>query len=571
LLSQGAPLPENNYDVIVVGSEPEGISAAIAAAESGSRTLLVTSDARLGGLFVLGELNVLDLRTQPVLYQQGLFLRWWRRVGRQPSFDVRRAEEVFETMLDEAGVDVIFSARDLAPYTPTEGIVSGVFHNGTLNLARQVIDATADMNFAAVAGAGFSVGFSSIGHDARMVDTLIFRVANVDWERLQKGVTELGHNYASIRGNVAWGSFGGYPAAYEPSVLGIKLRGLNLGRQDDGTVLINALLLFDVDPFDAASLTSGRERASQEAARIVNYLSEGIPGFENARLQGTAERLYIRETRHLEARCTLTIDDVIDNRVTPFDIAAGGYPLDVQPLTPFDSGFVFGVPEVYGVQLCVSVPQDVTNLWVVGKAAGYDPIAAASARVVPFGMAVAEAVGIAAAEAARLNVSSHYVAKTPEMIEAVRTKLLQRGAYLPQVKARDPVGPIDHPNYHDYRVLLSRGLAVGGYQNDPRLDEPVSALSYLYLLSNVGRRFHQNRQLGPELIAHFGDIEGPLSTEVALQITSRVACELGVCVEAATWQTLRDLDLAPQRFGGGDSFTRGDMYSLASRLARLSP
>ncbi len=226
---------------------------------------------------------------------------------------------------------------------------------------------------------------------------------------------------------------------------------------------------------------------------------------------------------------------------------------------------------MYGVQLCVSVPRDLTNLWVVGKTAGYDPLAAASARVVPFGMAVAEAVGIAAAEAVHLNVSSHFIVTTPETIATVREILLQRGAFLPQVKTRDPVGPIDHPNYPDYRVLLSRGLAVGGYDNDPRLDEPVSARSYLYLLSNVGRRFHKNRQLGPDLIENFGHTEGPLSSEAALEITSWAACELGTCVKATSWQALRDLALAPPRFSGRDSFTRGDMYSLASRLAHLTP
>ncbi|HLV13424.1 MAG TPA: FAD-dependent oxidoreductase, partial [Trueperaceae bacterium] len=65
-------------DVLVYGSEPEAIAAAVAAAEEGARTLLVTPDDRLGGLFVLGELNVLDLKTQPHDFQLGLFDRWWR-------------------------------------------------------------------------------------------------------------------------------------------------------------------------------------------------------------------------------------------------------------------------------------------------------------------------------------------------------------------------------------------------------------------------------------------------------------------------------------------------------------
>ena len=86
--------------------------------------------------------------------------------------------------------------------------------------------------------------------------------------------------------------------------------------------------------------------------------------------------------------------------VRPDDVVAGNYPLDVQTPTPADDGYVYGVPDVYGARLCVALPEGPDNLWVVGKTAGYDPLAAASARVVPFGMALGEAVGVAAAGAA---------------------------------------------------------------------------------------------------------------------------------------------------------------------------
>ena len=78
---------------------------------------------------------------------------------------------------------------------------------------------------------------------------------------------------------------------------------------------------------------------------------------KNATFGGVAPKLYIRESRHLETLCKLTVNNVLDNVVTTEDVVAGGYPLDVQVLTPNDTGFVFGVPEVYGVRLCVTVPQ----------------------------------------------------------------------------------------------------------------------------------------------------------------------------------------------------------------------
>ena len=41
--------PENCYDLIVAGGGPAGVAAAVAAAESGAKTLLVEAMGELGG------------------------------------------------------------------------------------------------------------------------------------------------------------------------------------------------------------------------------------------------------------------------------------------------------------------------------------------------------------------------------------------------------------------------------------------------------------------------------------------------------------------------------------------
>ena len=556
------------FDIIVVGSEPEGVAAAVAAAEEGAETLLVTEHPRIGGLFVMGAMNSLDLRTQPELYQRGLFLEWWRRVGGGTSFDVDRAERAFEEMLQRAGVMVLRAAPDISPVMEA-GTVTGVtIGNQTLE-ADAVIDATADGDVAAAAGVPFSVGFASLGLEARMVDTLVFRIDGVDWRALRRGARERGKEYASVDDFVAWGHFGGYPAAFEAQEPGLRLRGLNLGRQDDGSVLVNALLIYDIDPFDRESVQEGFERASREAPRVIDYLKEELPGFEGASFGGVADALYIRDSRHFSTLCTLTTDDVLDNRVTLQDVAAGGYPLDVQTLTPFDSGFVYGTPEVYGARLCMNVPQGVQGLWVVGKTAGYDPLAASSARVVPFGMAVAEAVGVAAAGAAAADIVPAVAASDLVFIARVRNRLAERGAYLPMPKPRSPLGPWTHPHYESYRLLASRGLALGGYENNPKLDEGVHTLGYVYLLSNVGQRFLGDPELGKYLVEAHGTEAGPLAPDKALAITRDTACYLGLCIEGG-WQALKEHNLAPDTYPPEGIFTRGEMYALAARLVKLA-
>jgi FAD dependent oxidoreductase len=374
---------------------------------------------------------------------------------------------------------------------------------------------------------------------------------------------------------VAWGHFGGYPAKYQALEEGIRLRGLNLGQQDDGTVLVNALLIYGINPYDAASTVDGFAKAEREAPRIIEYLKQELPGFENASYGGVADELYIRETRHLNAECTLTTDDVLDNRVTERAVAAGGYPLDVQTLTPYDNGYVYGTPDIYGVELCVNVPLEIENLWVVGRSAGYDAIAASSARVVPFGMVLAEAVGVAAAYGAQRETSPRALVNDTSVLYDIRATLEERGAYLPEIKERNPVGPFEHPYYHDYRLMLSRGLAVGGYNNEPLLDEHMKAISYVYLLSNVAQRFFDNgffdnAEIGPELVARYSDSTAPLTPDLALTITHDAACLAKVCVDKK-WEALIANGLAPETFPPTHALTRGEMYALAARIAKLSP
>ncbi len=563
---QGAELA----DVLVIGSQPEAIMAAVAAAEQGARTVLLTSDKRLGGLFVLGELNVLDLRTEPALYQRGLFLRWWRRVGERPAFDVAAAEHAFADMLSRAGVKTIRGSPTPVPLLDANGRVLGARAGDRTILAKQVIDGERDARFAAAAGAPFSVGWSSLGVNQHMAASLIFALKGVDWGELTAAVRARGDAYAHVRDNVVWGSFGGYPARYVPSGPGLRLRGLNLGRESDGTVLVNALLVYDTDPLDAGSLQRAHARAAAEVPAVARYLAAGIPGFEHVTDAGVAPRLYVRETRHLQAQCVLTANDVLDNRVTPWDVAAGGYPLDVQSLTPHDTGFVFGTPEIYGVRLCMAVSPRPAPLWVVGMAAGFDPIAFASARVVPFGMAFGEAVGVAAARAARLGLDPAALAASRDQVTAVRAALSQRGAYLPALEPRAPVGPVSSPYFQAFRLLLSRGLAVGGYDNDPHLDRAESQRAFLYLLSNVATRFFGNADAGPTLVGHYGIAHAALTPAAALSIAYDAACLVGACPAEPTWDALQSARVAPPGFAPSAPLDRGQAYALAAGVARLA-
>ena len=185
----------------------------------------------------------------------------------------------------------------------------------------------------------------------------------------------------------------------------------------------------------------------------------------------------------------------------------------------------------------------------------------------PFGMAMAEAVGVAAAFAVANDSSPAQVASDEAAIAAIRTRLLERGAFLPPVAERTPAGPSDHPHYQDYRTMLRWGLAVGGYGNDPGLDQEVPATALLYLLANVGPRAYGQKELGAWLVGRFGHPIGGLTPALA-------AAHLGTFLElagvpdlpwggrTATYADLKAFGLPLPDPGG--PLRRGEVYALGA-------
>lgn len=551
-------------DVLVLGSEPEAIAAAVAAAEEGAKTILVTKHQRMGGLLVVGEMNSLDVGPGP-MRPKGLFGKWWRMVGGGSAYDIKVAEQAFDRMLETAGVQVIRGAKELSPLVEAKQVV-GAKVGGTLIRAKQIVDGTAEADFAAAAGAPFTLGWNSMGYDARMADTLVFRIDNVNWDAMRRHIAQKGASYAKADGRAAWGFFGRrWITDYKSKEPGIRLRGLNLGRQNDGTVLVNALLIHGIDPFDPASVRDGRERAKREAERIVATIRKDIPGYERATLGSVAEELYVRETRHLVAKDIVTFDEALDNLVTDQAIAAGNYPMDVQVLTPNDTGFVYGAPKFYGIPLGVAVPKSGPALWVVGKCAGYDPIVHSSARVVPTGMVVAEAVGVAAARCAKSGQSPAAAVADKRFVSDLRTRLKARGAAIPPV-GKSRLGPASHPAFDAYRVMMSRGLATGGYGNDPNLNETISSQSFGYILANVLTRFHANPQGAKVAATSLAGDTSKLTTDKACKAMAAAAKALGITVKA-DYVSLAAAGLAPKGSPPGGNWTRGDAYRMAATLA----
>ena len=514
------PIQEGmDYDVIVVGGDPEGVCAAVSSARSGLKTLLIEDDEALGGLMTLGKLNFIDIcesRDGSIL-TQGLFMEFYDAVG-GTAFDVETAKQFFyDWVVNEKNATLKLNTEFIKPVMDGDTIVGVVVEeNGeqATYTASRIIDATVDADVAAAAGAPYTVAGEDIGEKERhMGVTLVFELSGVNWDKVVDYLENDDNEGTGATDKTAWGyTREGY--AYEPKDDLMRLRGFNVARQDNGNVLVNALIIFGVDAMSEESKAQGIARAQKELEYIVPYVRENFIGFENVELAGTASQLYIRESRHIIGEYQLTIDDVLENRDQWDKIAIVAYPADIQPTAGQTYGTVIGSPDRYAIPFRSIVPLEVENMLVIGRSASYTSLAAGSARVIPVGMAEGEAAGVASAYSLNNAISFRDMSADEAAIADVQKTLKKQGAYLDDFEVHEAF--MEHWAYPGVKVIRSLGLLDGGYSNDYRLDEPMGKWRLQNMINNSLKKTGSD-------FALVEDITDPITNGNMIAVAARLA------------------------------------------------
>ena len=514
------PIQEGmDYDVIVVGGDPEGVCAAVSSARSGLKTLLIEDDEALGGLMTLGKLNFIDIcesRDGSIL-TQGLFMEFYDAVG-GTAFDVETAKQFFyDWVVNEKNATLKLNTEFIKPVMDGDTIVGVVVEeNGeqATYTASRIIDATVDADVAAAAGAPYTVAGEDIGEKERhMGVTLVFELSGVNWDKVVDYLENDDNEGTGATDKTAWGyTREGY--AYEPKDDLMRLRGFNVARQDNGNVLVNALIIFGVDAMSEESKAQGIARAQKELEYIVPYVRENFIGFENVEMAGTASQLYIRESRHIIGEYQLTIDDVLENRDQWDKIAIVAYPADIQPTAGQTYGTVIGSPDRYAIPFRSIVPLEVENMLVIGRSASYTSLAAGSARVIPVGMAEGEAAGVASAYSLNNAISFRDMSADEAAIADVQKTLKKQGAYLDDFEVHEAF--MEHWAYPGVKVIRSLGLLDGGYSNDYRLGEPMGKWRLQNMINNSLKKTGSD-------FALVEDITDPVTNGNMIAVAARLA------------------------------------------------
>ncbi|WP_052123950.1 FAD-dependent oxidoreductase [Ureibacillus manganicus] len=568
---------DEEYDVIVIGGEPEGVAAAVSAARNGAKTLLIENREELGGVFTYGMLSFLDILQgeDGKSVSRGIYQEWHSLVGGGNAFGIEQAKAAFKKLVDEEK-NITLSANTEVVEPILEGnTVIGVKvknEHGEFKISgKAFIDATQDAEFAAMSNVPYFVGGEDIGiADKKMAVTLMIHLNNVNWDKVRETAKSEKFGPAEVTNTVAWG-FSDLHYDYPPVEENTRLRGLNLVKIDND-YYINALQIFGINGLDEESKKEAIEKGKRETEHILAYLQKEFPGFEDAMIASFPTELYVRETRHIWAEYQLSMADVWTNRDHWDSIGFGAYPVDVQAQTPQDYGYVLSDPKQYAIPFRSIVPKEIDGLLVVGRSAGFSSLAAGSVRVVPTGMVIGEAAGVAASIAISHDMSFREMSQDEGQIEYLRTLLTEQGAFV-EHKVTDY--PYQGEWYDEsIQTLINYGLVVGGYTNDLRVDEATTRHSFMNMLKGAIERANPyideafRKKLNTVHANEYAKENGPLMLEdVTNVLTQLFISESG----APSWQGLIDnniigADIAANISPVNHELTFKELYAISAEV-----
>jgi hypothetical protein len=426
------------YEVTVLGGGPAGIAAAVAAARTGKRTLLIERYGFLGGMgTAAGVTNFCGLHAnvhgEMHRVVQGVASDLLARIDRlgglnaphlilgkifAQAYDTAAYKIAADDLLAAYKVDILFHALGAGVVMQDEARVGALMVE--TKAGRQAvrsdifIDCSGDGDLAAWAGARFEVGDNA---GSMLYPSMMFRLNGIDpakagdaWRTipaLMEKAEAAGTHHFPRKG-----------AIVRPQKSGIEWR-VNFTQlaRDDGTA-INGL-----EPGD---LTQGEIHGRRQAVEAFQFLRT-VPGFEKSYIVDLPPQLGIRETRRVVGGYMLSGEDVLGCASFEDSIGVNGWPMESH--VAGDVVFTFPpIPQSRGfneLPYRILTPEGLDNVLVAGRCASMTHEGQSAARVSGACFAMGEAAGTAAALALEGNATPRDIA-----VEKLQQALKQQGAFI---------------------------------------------------------------------------------------------------------------------------------------------
>ena len=422
-------------EVCVVGGGSAGLAAAVSAARSGARTVLVERYGFFGGNAAsawVGTICGLYRKTGdgfdvvcggfaerwadglkaagagygPIPYKESAVLLYvpWNYKWQADRWVT--AETNLTPLLHANVTEVARTGRTI------DAVVVGSKRGPLAIAASMFVDASGDADLAYHAGLRTEIG----GPGQRQFPSMQFVMENVDVQAAYAaGLDKLNELIATVGQEPEWDlsrTGGAVLPTFRPGeALGAMTRIAVDGHSPDMT-----------DPFEA---TAAEIAGRAEAEKAGRFLKATMPGFAEAFFGDTPTQLGVRETRRGVGDYVLTGEDVLGAARFDDAIACGAWPQEFHVEGKATEWRWLDPGAYYQIPFRALIAEGADNLLLAGRCISATHEALASTRVIAPSMAQGEAAGIAAAMAAQKSIAVRAID-----VAEVQRILSERGAFL---------------------------------------------------------------------------------------------------------------------------------------------
>ncbi|MEU4645213.1 FAD-dependent oxidoreductase [Micromonospora sp. NPDC023814] len=416
-----------SFDVVVCGGGPAGLTAAVAAARNGARTLLIERYGFVGGMSTSALVTpISEFRHNGKQHIGGIPFELLRNAAELGGADVSRDSGNYPTndeilklaaqrLLLDSGVTLLYHSWVSGCVTDDGRVTHVIVENKAGRVAyegRVVVDCTGDADIVRAAG------FETVKGDVLQPASLWFQLGGVDTDALAplfgdavNGVLPVSD---VIRGRLAeLNAQGKIPVFGGPWINGFF---------HDGMVSIN-LLREATDASDPEWFTRTECSLRENLHLIIEVMRENFPEFKDCWLAKSGIQTGVRETYHIVGLYQLTRDDILNPKAFPDTIAKGAHVIDIHENDSIDQNELVLPKQEYNVPLRCLVPRGSINLVTAGRCLSADGPGFGSVRV----MATCMAMGQGAGTAAALAVEKGYSMSDVDF-GVLRQRLIDQGA-----------------------------------------------------------------------------------------------------------------------------------------------
>jgi hypothetical protein len=424
-----------DFDVIVAGGGPAGIGAALGAASSGAKTLLLEARAFFGGvaavsgwmpmnrLFLNGgsrggvhEMFVNKLQSMGPGAARAGKTSWVDGDGLHVHPDYLRLA-VMELLEEQHCYYLLHSpvtAVEMRGSSIAAVVCDGKYGRRSYS-ARVYVDCSGDGDLAYYAGVPFSKGREQDG--VFMPVAIGFVLANVNEKRLFAAYNGEAENFAAkIREALenegcVKSVFYSFDRTTVPGIVSVNNGG------PEGIGIIDATNINDVNIAERMGL--------QVAFDFVHIARKyRLPGLERCSLVRTGQDLGVRETRRMEGEYTMTLEDAQQGREFPDVVALRYGTIDPGGLRE-DKNHHGSIKNGHQYPYRCMLPKEVDPLLVAGRCASLSHLGLATCKSMGNMMGIGQAAGVAAALSAGDRVLPRHidVKKIQERLGDMNVKL----------------------------------------------------------------------------------------------------------------------------------------------------